>query len=156
MDGTYIFLPPWLLMRSSIVRWPSQAVEALRYIHSRGVIHCDIGVGNFLISNEGSLVLADFCGSRLDGSEPLVKPLAKYSRPVYLKKGSLAQPEKDDIFALGTVLYEINVGHKLYARKSNAEIYSLFQKREFPDIRSLPENIRGIVRKCWNDGYSNA
>jgi hypothetical protein len=43
----------------------------------------------------------------------------------------LDQTEKDDILALGTVIYEISVGHRLYTEKSDGEIYQLFQKGSF-------------------------
>ncbi|KAH9220038.1 kinase-like domain-containing protein [Leptodontidium sp. 2 PMI_412] len=115
-------------------QWPVQAAEAIRYIHSKGVIHCDIGAHNFLIQKDGSLALADFWGSSLDGSTAIT--------------------ETDDIFALGTVTYEISVGHRLYANKSDSEIYQLFQKREFPDTTGLA--LRTVIDKCWRNQYSNA
>ena len=63
--------------------------------------------------------------------------------------------ERDDIFALRTVLYEISIGHRLYAEKNDDEIFTLFQNHEFPDTSGLPRDIRTIVGKCWNGGYSN-
>ena len=68
----------------------------------------------------------------------------------------LNQTEKDDIFALGTVLYEISVGHRLYADKSDREINQLFQKREFPDLTSLGPQMRDLIQKCWLDQYGDA
>ncbi|KAJ5040277.1 uncharacterized protein L3040_005935 [Drepanopeziza brunnea f. sp. 'multigermtubi'] len=50
-------------------QWPVQAAEAIRYIHSKRAIHCDIGAHNFLIQEDGSLALADFWGSSLDGHQ---------------------------------------------------------------------------------------
>jgi hypothetical protein len=70
--------------------------------------------------------LADFCGTILDGSTSLAATSARYSRPLPLADRLLNQTEKDDIFALGTVLYEISVGHRLYADRSDGEIYELF------------------------------
>ncbi|PSS22745.1 hypothetical protein M430DRAFT_48385 [Amorphotheca resinae ATCC 22711] len=123
-------------------QWPAQAVEAIRYIHSKGVIHCDIGAHNFLIQNDGSIALADFCGSILDGSTSLAATSARST-------------EKDDIFALGTVLYEISVGHRLYADRSDGEIWELFQKREFPCLTGLARSLRSVIEKCWRDQYNS-
>lgn len=136
--------------------WPIQAIEAIQYIHSKGVVHCDISVHNFLVRNDGSIVLADFCGSILDGSKPAVAPSVRYSRPLSLAERLLDPTEKDDIFALGTVLYEISVGHRLYTGKSDAEISELFQKRDFPNTSGIPENLRTVIEKCWKDQYSRA
>ena len=102
------------------------AVKALRYIHSKGVIHCDIGIHNFLVQKDGSIALSDFCGSILDGSTALISTATWYTRPVPLVEWSLNPTEKDDVFALSTVLYEISVGHRLYAEKSDSEVYKLF------------------------------
>lgn len=137
-----------------IYRWPVQAAEAIRYIHSMGVIHCDIGAHNFLIQKDGSLALADFWGSSLDGSTAIVSTSTRYARPLSLAERLLDQTETDDIFALGTVIYEISVGHRLYADKSDSEIYQLFQKREFPDTTGLA--LRTVIDKCWRNQYSNA
>ncbi|KAK2758952.1 hypothetical protein FQN54_003050 [Arachnomyces sp. PD_36] len=135
--------------------WPAQCVEAIRFIHSKGVIHCDVSANNFLIQNDGSLALADFCGSILDGSDALVSTSTRYTRPMSLEERLLNLTEKDDIFALGTVLYEIVAGHFLYFDKTDGEIYTHFQKREFPDITSLG-SLRFVVEKCWTDQYSNS
>jgi len=133
-----------------------QAVEAVRYIHSKGVLHCDISIHNFLVQNNGSIMLADFCGSVLDNSKPIAAPGTRYSRPVLPTDRFWDATEKDDIFALGTVLYEISVGHRLYAEKSDREVRQLFQKREFPDITGLAGNLHIVVEKCWQDQYDSA
>ena len=44
-------------------------IKAIRYIHSKGVVHCDVGIHNFLVQDDGTLALADFGGSRVDGSK---------------------------------------------------------------------------------------
>ncbi|KAG4429742.1 hypothetical protein IFR05_014776 [Cadophora sp. M221] len=71
-----------------------------------------------------------------------------------LAERMLDQTETDDIFALGTVIYEISVGHRLYADKSDSEIYQLIQKREFPDTAGLA--FRTVIDKCWRNQYRSA
>lgn len=73
-----------------------------------------------------------------------------------LKERSLNQTQKDDIFALGTVLYEIGVGHQLYPGKSDGEIYQLFQDKEFPDTSGLTKSLSTAIEKCWRDQYTSA
>lgn len=46
-----------------LASWPLQATEAVKYIHSKGVIHGDLGSHNFLVQSDGTLALADFGGS---------------------------------------------------------------------------------------------
>ncbi|WEW56748.1 hypothetical protein PRK78_002199 [Emydomyces testavorans] len=141
---------------SQRTHWPAQAIEATSYIHSKGVIHCDIGTHNFLLRNDGSIVLADFYGSILDGSPAGVSTAARYSRPLSLKQRLLNQTEKDDIFALGSVLYEIVSGHRLYEGKEDGEIFKLFQQRQFPDTSAISGPLRLVIEKCWRDQYESA
>jgi serine/threonine protein kinase len=126
-----------------------QAAEAVRYIYSKGVIHGDIGIHNFLVQKNSMLALADFGRSRIDGSECLVGSSVRYSRPVPPSQLGLDPTEKDDIFALGTVLYEISTGQRLYADKSDGEIRDLFHKHIFPDLApvAIPA-ARVAIEKC--------
>jgi hypothetical protein len=101
-------------------------------------------------------VLADFCSSIIDGSTALISIATWYIRPIPLADRSFNLTEKDDIFTLSTVLYEISVGHRLYAEKNDGEVYKLFQKREFPDTTRLVGSLRTVIEKCWRDQYSSA
>jgi hypothetical protein len=78
----------------------------------------------------------------------LISTATRYTRSIPLAERSLNPTEKDDIFALGTVLYEISVGHQLYAEKSDCEVYKLFQKQEFPDTMRLIGSLETVIEKC--------
>jgi serine/threonine protein kinase len=93
-----------VLSTRPLSRWPAQAVEPVRYIHTKGVFHRDISIHNFLVQEDGSIVLADFCGSILDDSTALISTATLYKRPIPLVDRSLNPIEKDDIFALGTAV----------------------------------------------------
>ncbi|PGH14723.1 hypothetical protein AJ79_02889 [Helicocarpus griseus UAMH5409] len=54
-------------VRSVLIQWPFQAVSAVAYIHSHDIVHADLGLHNFLLSDDGSIVLCDFAGSSIDG-----------------------------------------------------------------------------------------
>ncbi|RHZ66348.1 uncharacterized protein CDV56_106941 [Aspergillus thermomutatus] len=111
---------------------PLQAAEALRFIHSRNVIHSDFGSHNFLIQEDGTLALADFGGSRIDNTSAVVSYSTRYARPCS-DSDDLDSTEIDDLFALGTIIYEISVGHQL-------------------DIRNC---LIGVIPQPFNDINSN-
>jgi serine/threonine protein kinase len=46
--------------QESIPHYALQLVEALRYIHAQGIIHCDLKPSNILCSRNGRIQLADF------------------------------------------------------------------------------------------------
>ncbi|KAG4429072.1 hypothetical protein IFR05_015446 [Cadophora sp. M221] len=137
-------------------RWPAQAIEAVRYVHSKGVVHCDIGAHNFMVSNDGSLVLADFCGSSLDGSAAVVAPSIRYCRPIPVEERSLNIRIKDDIFALGVMLYEIAVGGRILDGRDEWDVTKLYENGEFPDLGGIEARLGKVIKMCWEDQYESA
>ncbi|KAL4951956.1 kinase-like domain-containing protein [Aspergillus filifer] len=127
-------------------QWPVQAAEVLQYIHSKNVIHSDLGSHTFLVQQDGSLALADFEGSRIDDDMTLVSYSTRYAR---LDCDAGVSTKVDDIFALGTVLYEITTGHLLYADCPSKEVRSLLKQRTFPDLANVPQLLRMVIQNCW-------
>jgi serine/threonine protein kinase len=100
-------------------------------------------------------VLCDFGGSSIDGSNILEFPKPRYARP-QLRKGG--KPDvKDDIFALGTTLYEISTGRMPYKENSDDEVASLFRSQTYPNLQEvLPHGLGDIIGKCWSERYTFA
>jgi len=42
------------------LKWAMQAAEAVTYIHTKDVLHCDIGVGNLFLDKDLDIRLCDF------------------------------------------------------------------------------------------------
>ena len=81
--------------------------DALRYAHRKGIVHRDIKASNVLLDFNGAPYLSDFgvaapVGSRADGGSPIA------ASPESLR-GEAVQPS-DDIFALGSLVYELISG----------------------------------------------
>ncbi|OAG45502.1 hypothetical protein AYO21_00138 [Fonsecaea monophora] len=127
-------------------RWPSQAVSAVAYIHSKGVVHGDIGLHNFLLHDDGRLILCDFAGSGLDELPPNVSAGVRYLNPLF---DSDYPSERDDVFALGTVLYELDRGERLFEGKSEREIRQCLRNKQFPDLSLVSSPLRQVIEKCW-------
>ncbi|KAH8696940.1 kinase-like domain-containing protein [Phaeosphaeriaceae sp. PMI808] len=133
-----------------ILRWALQLTEALSYIHSRGVLQVDIGAHNALLDWDENVKLSDFAGSSIDGSTPTVLPSRKSQNPNLPEDAPSVQSE---IFALGSMLYEVVTTRQPYYDKSESELKKLFSKGEFPDTRAL---ILGeIITGCWKSKYGD-
>ncbi|KAM3550956.1 hypothetical protein ARSEF4850_008091 [Beauveria asiatica] len=129
--------------------WMIQLADALAFIHDAGIIHGDLTGANVFLDDRMNARLADFAGSSIDSSPLLVEVTASHLYP-----GNLLSPQ-GDIFALGSVLYEVTTGKRPYAGLSDASIQSMFQKGEFPDVTSLGR-LGHIIRTCWDGGYKDS
>ncbi|KAJ5770422.1 uncharacterized protein N7511_002473 [Penicillium nucicola] len=59
---------PWPMK----LQWALETVEGLAYIHSKGIIHADVGCHNIIVDNAKHAKFIDFAGSGIDGEAPLV------------------------------------------------------------------------------------
>ncbi|PVH74991.1 hypothetical protein DL98DRAFT_602791 [Cadophora sp. DSE1049] len=115
------------------------------------VIHYDIGAHNFIVSNDGLLVLADFYGSNLDGLTAVVAPSTRYCKPIPIKERSLNIRIKDNLFALSILLYEIASGSRILEGKDDRDVTKLYEKGEFPDLKEIEARLAKVTKKCWED-----
>ena len=91
--------------------------DALRYAHSKGVVHCDIKASNILIDHNGAPFLIDF-GVASDGKVDADGGSLIAASPQRLA-GAFPQPA-DDVFALGGLIFELVTGYSPYASASTA------------------------------------
>jgi serine/threonine protein kinase len=140
-----------LPVAQNVLRWAWQTAQALQHVHSCGVMQVDIGPHNVLLDWDGNAKLSDFAGSSLDGSEPMVGPSAHSEHP----NMPAAKPSiQSELFALGSMLYEIETTYKPYPDKNDQELEELFKVDKFPDTSEL---ILGkVVTKCWMAQYKDA
>ncbi|ROT36410.1 kinase-like protein [Sodiomyces alkalinus F11] len=129
------------------LRWIIQVAEALRFLHDAGIIHGDLTSANVLLDAGWNAKVADFAGSSLDGSPLLVASPASYQCP------ESNTSVKGDIFAFGSLVYEIMTGQEPYQGRDGGDIRLLFASKTFPDITHLGDLGR-IIEKCWHGRYS--
>lgn len=129
-------------------RWALEIAQSLDFIHRVGVIHGDLSSANILLAEDGSAKLADFSGSSLDGSLLLVHAGASYAHPVF------AGSQKGDMFAYGSLVYELFTGSAPFANLEDQEIKDHFARNHFPETKALG-SLNSIVRKCWLGQYSD-
>ena len=88
--------------RSSVPWYASQLIEAVNFLHSRGILHCDLKPENVLLdATTGHLLLADF-GCAID-----TKQLQQQQQQQQQQKQQRQPPEEPQasLFPRGTALY---------------------------------------------------
>ncbi|RDA87982.1 hypothetical protein CP532_3437 [Ophiocordyceps camponoti-leonardi (nom. inval.)] len=112
-----------------------QIAETLDFIHSSGVIHGDLSSANVFLDADLNAKVADFAGSSLDESPLLIESSASYQCP------ETHLSVKGDLFAFGSLVYEIVTGREPYAGRDGDEIRHLNAGTEhMADVMSCLEN----------------
>jgi len=137
------------------VRIVEQVAEALAFAHDRGVIHRDIKPPNIMIVPGDRVKIMDFGIARMRQSDLKTETGMMLGTPRYMSPeqvGGRPVDHRSDIFSLGTVLYEMLTGTKLFAGSDPSEImYNVSQLRPVPPSRinrQVPAVLDLVVAKA--------
>jgi serine/threonine protein kinase len=119
--------PGMPLPREDILEILLPVAEALKVIHSGGFTHRDIKPGNILLDSDGSVCLADFGLARTVLNDSVIQPGQEQCEgtPPYMSPQMAAGEKEDtrcDIYAFGTLLYEMLTGSPPYHGQTTREI----------------------------------
>ncbi|RCH98927.1 Cyclin-dependent kinase 20 [Rhizopus azygosporus] len=109
-----------------------QISQGLLFIHSHGIIHCDISPDNILIDTNGNMCIGDFGCSRMINEEdqPIQNEVIGtrwYKAPEYLFGYKMYAPSTD-IWSLGATFTELLIGKPLFQGNSDLEQIGLYVK----------------------------
>lgn len=143
------------------------ACYALKYAHSKEIVHRDIKPGNILISKRGEIKLADFgiaSDSGLSGDTGTeTKTGIALGTPAYMPpeqfEDSSSVDNRADIYALGIMLYEMVTGAKPYPSTFSIETLNTIKKGKYISPRkidkSIPKEVCRLIKKMTRPKAKN-
>jgi serine/threonine-protein kinase len=135
-------------------------VLAMRYLHSMGVIHCDLNPNNILLDLDWNIRIAGF-GHHIFPHE-LVIPNdsgncsfigSHYLAPECYDNEFVCE---SDVFSFGLILYELVVSEPAFPKTLSqygiAKRLIIENKRPIIPAFVLPA-VQELIRKCWKRDY---
>ncbi|MFH0726303.1 MAG: serine/threonine-protein kinase [Pseudomonadota bacterium] len=153
---------PGLLPKPQVLEIIYNVCYALDYIHTKGYLHLDIKPSNIMLTQKGEVKLMDFGISRLQkesaGPEDHISGTVYYLSPEQVDSG---QPlnQQTDLFALGTVLYELLSGCRPFQGDTPYQVIYQISHQEPPPISShipdLSPEIAAVVKRALSKNRHN-
>lgn len=131
-------------------------LDALDYVHSRGVIHRDIKPSNIMIENGSNVRLMDLGIARMNGGNKFSSfgfiGTPEYSAPEQMmrEQGGIAVQinATTDIYELGITFYELLTGKNPMSCASEVETLTKQMKEPLPSSPRIPRKLMHVLWKA--------
>jgi eukaryotic-like serine/threonine-protein kinase len=149
-----------LFPEQEIVRLAGQLTEGLAAAHAQGVIHRDLKPGNLFVTLDGRLKILDFGLAKLIRSSHAsdvafsttetgtVSGTVPYMSPEQLR--GLPVDNRSDIYAVGTVLYEMATGQRPFPQTHVPELMSAILHQSPPPPSSVNRLVSPAFERIIN------
>lgn len=135
---------------STLKVWGAAVSEALRAIHSAGLVHRDLKPSNVLVTAEGPLVIDFGIAKALEGTR-LTRTGSLTGTVGYMSPEQLASSREvgppSDVFSLGALLTFLAAGSSPFGAGDAHQISRRVVEGE-PELNHVPEGVRPLITSC--------
>ncbi|QEL15742.1 serine/threonine-protein kinase [Limnoglobus roseus] len=132
--------------------------RAVHEAHLKGIVHRDLKPANVLVTRAGTLKVSDFgLGKRIEDASGRTRTGDVFGTPGYMAPEQASGDVKatsagTDVYALGTILYEMLTGRPPFA---GAKVWDILAQVQYADptapsvlVPRLPRDLSTICLKC--------
>eukprot|EP01116_Phalansterium_solitarium_P024655 TRINITY_DN9088_c0_g2_i1.p1 TRINITY_DN9088_c0_g2~~TRINITY_DN9088_c0_g2_i1.p1 ORF type:complete len:500 (+),score=129.92 TRINITY_DN9088_c0_g2_i1:180-1679(+) len=148
--------------------YAAEIINALEYMHSKGVIHRDLKPENVLLDPQMHAKLSDFGTAKVIGTDRLARShsftgTAEYVSPELLNDKFSAKCS--DLWALGCIIYQMLTGKCPFRGATEYQTFQLISQRKLTIPECVPPVAEDIINKlleldpekrlgCGEHGYA--
>ncbi len=156
IDKFVRYIPENLNRVDKICNAIMSVLDALDYVHSKGVIHRDIKPSNIMVENNSNVRLMDLGISRMNGGNKFSQygfiGTPQYSAPEQIKRDENASSGQinatTDIYALGITFYELLTGNNPFDASTEADTLAKQLSEKLPNDPKIPRKLMQVIWKA--------
>ena len=160
---------------TKVIGYAIQIAKGLAAAHDKGIVHQDLKPENLLVTTNGQVKILDFGVAKVEhpvgrswqegdaitteterGDQRVIAGTLPYMSPEQVR--GQAVDHRTDLFAFGTVLYEMLGSRHPFRAESVADTQSAILRDTPPDLaainRSVSPGLERLVRRCLRKGVS--